>query len=132
VLFGDLLCPIVHSMSTTVYSSLGEMLRGTRAGLALSMQDVAQRAGCSAGYVHKLEMNRVRTPSPRVLAGLAEALGLSYQQLMTAAGYEPGDKPSAPGRPGAVKRYSNAHIVELLEALQHDMAELKALLAGRK
>lgn len=119
-------------MSTNVDGPLGEMLRETRAGLALSMQDVAERAGCSAGYVHKLEMNRVRTPSPRVLAGLAEALGVSYQQLMAAAGYEPGDKPSAPGRPGAVKRYSNAHIVELLEALQHDMAEVRNLLSGRK
>jgi transcriptional regulator with XRE-family HTH domain len=118
-------------MSTDVDGRLGELLRETRAGLAVSLQDVAERAGCSAGYVHKLEMNRVRTPSPRVLAGLAEALGLSYQELMGAAGYESRDEPSAPSRPGAVKRFSNAHIVELLEALQRDVAELKSLLAGR-
>jgi transcriptional regulator with XRE-family HTH domain len=106
------------------------MLRDAREALALSLHDVAERAGCSTGYVHKLEMNRVRTPSPRVLAGLAEALGLSYRELMRSVGYEPHDD-AAPTRPGAVKRFSNAHIVELLEALQNDVNELRAVLAGR-
>jgi len=106
------------------------MLRDSREGLALSLHEVAERAGCSSGYVHKLEMNLVRTPSPRVLAGLAEALGLSYGQLMRSAGYQPHDD-AAPTRPGAVKRFSNAHIVELLEALQHDVDELKTLVGGR-
>jgi transcriptional regulator with XRE-family HTH domain len=118
-------------VSTIGYGGLGELLRAARGGLALSLQDVATRAGCSPGYVHKLEMDRVRTPSPRVLAGLGEALGLPYHELMAAAGYraEPG---SAPSRlPGAIKRYSNAHIVELLEGLQRDVAELKARLAER-
>jgi transcriptional regulator with XRE-family HTH domain len=118
-------------MSTTEDDALASMLRESREGLALSLLEVAERAGCSAGYVHKLEMNRVRTPSPRVLAGLAEALGLSYQELMRSAGYGPHD--DAPTtRPGAVKRFSNAHIVELLEALQRDVDELKSLLARGK
>jgi transcriptional regulator with XRE-family HTH domain len=107
------------------------MLKAARSGLSLSLAEVAERAGCSAGYVHKLELDRVRTPSPRVLNRLGEALGLPYGALMAAAGYDaPPDVP-APERPGAVKRYSNAHIVELLEALQHEVAELKALLASR-
>lgn len=33
-------------------------------------------------------MDRVRTPSPRVLSRLGEALGLSYAELMGAAGYD--------------------------------------------
>jgi transcriptional regulator with XRE-family HTH domain len=111
--------------------SVATMLKEARAAHGISLQDVAQRAGCSAGYVHKLEMDRVRTPSPRVLAGLAEALGLTYGHLMQAAGYEQLDgSPPTPQLPGAVKRYSNAHIVELLEKLQDDTREIKSLLAS--
>jgi transcriptional regulator with XRE-family HTH domain len=119
-------------MSTEVNgAALGSMLRESREGLGLSLHEVADRAGCSSGYVHKLEMNRVRTPSPRVLAGLAEALGLSYPGLMRAAGYGPHvDAPAT--RPGAVKRFSNAHIVELLETLQRDVDEMKSMLARGK
>jgi transcriptional regulator with XRE-family HTH domain len=113
------------------HDTLGSLLRQSREGLARSLQEVAERAGCSSAYVHKLEMNRVRTPSPRVLAGLAEALGLSYQELMRAAGYAAHDEAPAT-RPGAVTRFSNGHIVELLEALQRDMDEVKSLLARTK
>jgi len=113
--------------------SLGTILRESRTAHDLSMQQVADRAGCSPGYVHKLEMDRVRTPSPRVLAGLAEALGLGYGQLMDAAGYEPPDAtPPPPAIPGAVKRYSNAHIVELIEQLQAEVREIRELLAGAR
>ena len=66
-----------------------------------------------------------------MLAGLAEVLGLSYPGLMRAAGYGPHvDAPAT--RPGAVKRFSNAHIVELLETLQHDVDEVKSMLARGK
>lgn len=112
-------------------SSVGTMLKDARAAHGLSQQEVAQRAGCSTGYVHKLESDRVRTPSPRVLAGLAEALALSYGDLMQAAGYDQLERSQpASGLPGAVKRYSNAHIVELLEQLQGDIREIKTLLAS--
>lgn len=111
--------------------TLGTLLRETRAAHDLSLQDVATRVGCSPGYVHKLEADRVRTPSPRVLAGLASGLGLAYGDLMTAAGYDrpPTSEEVPAGLPTAVKRYSNAHIVQLLEELQRDVAELKALLS---
>ena len=43
-------------------NTLGITLRDTRAAHDLSLQQVADRAGCSPGYVHKLEMDRVRKP----------------------------------------------------------------------
>jgi transcriptional regulator with XRE-family HTH domain len=110
--------------------SLGRLLHEARADHDLTLLDVAGRAGCSPGYVHKLEADRVRTPSPRVLAGLAAALGLPYRQLMTAAGYDPpgdSDEGTRPRLPSAVKRFSNAHIVELLEQLQSDLRDLRSL-----
>jgi len=72
----------------------------------------------------------VPTASTRVLAGLAEPLGLAYPELMEAVGYEPVAH-SEPAPPGAVKRCSNAHILEPLESLQRDVRELKTLLASR-
>lgn len=116
-----------------VKSSLGALLKNARTAHDLSLQEVAERAGCSAGYVHKLESDRIRTPSPRVLAGLAEALGLSYDELMQAVGYEQlASSPPVREMPGAIKRYSNAHIVQLLEQLQGEVLEIKTLLSPKK
>jgi transcriptional regulator with XRE-family HTH domain len=114
--------------------TLGAILHGARTAHDLSLQEVARSARCSPGYVHKLEADRVRTPSPRVLAGLASALGLGYPDLMAAVGY---DQPVASGeeRPAharAVKRHSNAHIVELLEQLQQDVSGLRSMLEAKR
>jgi transcriptional regulator with XRE-family HTH domain len=113
--------------------TLGALLAGARAAHDLSLHEVATEAGCSSGYVHKLEADLVRTPSPRVLAGLARALGLTYGHLMTAAGYDlpPSSDGGSPRAPTAIKRYSNAHIVALLERLQHDVDELKSILESK-
>jgi transcriptional regulator with XRE-family HTH domain len=113
-----------------VNNSLGTILREARTDHGLSQHEVADRARCSPGYVHKLEMDRVRTPSPRVLAGLAEALAVSYADLMSAAGYEHTSAPPPETLPGAVKRYSNAHIVELLEQLQGEVRQIHELTAA--
>jgi transcriptional regulator with XRE-family HTH domain len=111
---------------------MGVIIRDARTAHGLSLQEVAERAGCSPGYVHKLEMDRVRTPSPRVLAGLAEALGLSYDRLMRAVGYEPAENVSEPPTiPGAIKRYSNAHIVALLEQIHAEVRQIHEVLASR-
>ena len=116
---------------TTDSDSLGTILRDARSAHDLPLQQVAERAGCSPGYVHKLEMDRVRTPSPRVLARLAEALGLAYDELMAAAGYEQTASAAAPpSMPGAVKRYSNAHIVQLLEQLREEVGQIHELTAS--
>jgi len=110
--------------------TVGGLLGEARAAHDLSLQEVATGAGCSPGYVHKLEADLVRTPSPRVLAGLARALGLAYGDLMTAAGYDvpAGADDGARTGPSAIKRYSNAHIVELLEQLQRDVGRVRVLL----
>jgi len=113
-----------------VNPSLGTILKDVRTAHDLTLQQVADRARCSPGYVHKLEADRVRTPSPRVLAGLAEALALGYPELMRAAGYEQADETHpAPAVPGALPRYSNAHIVALLEELQQQVRDVHELVA---
>ncbi len=117
-------------------ASLGTVLREARTARDLSLHAVADRARCSAGYVHKLESDRVRTPSPRVLARLAAALDLPYPDLMSAAGYQggegaPANELAARVLPVAPARYSNAHIVELLETLLGEVRELRSSLGAR-
>jgi len=107
------------------------MLSGARSQLGASLDAVAAAAGCSSGYVHKLEQDRVRTPSPRVLAGLCAALGLEYASVMRAVGYEPACEGPTADPPLTPQRFSNAHIVALLEALQREVRELRHELERR-
>ncbi|MBF6556846.1 MAG: helix-turn-helix domain-containing protein [Acidimicrobiales bacterium] len=119
-------------MSSTVEKQLGRLLRDARGALGASLQDVAEEAGCSTAYVHKLEQDRVRTPSPRVLAGLARTLGLDYGVVMSTAGYEAPSSEGPDSPSPAAARFSNAHIVQLLESLQSDVAELRKDLARNR
>ncbi len=112
-------------MSARVEITLGQCVGDARAALGLSLQEVAAGAGCSTAYVHKLEQDRVRTPSPRVLAGLARTLGVEYDDVMTAAGYECSATAGSDTVDFAAPRFSNAHVVHLLEGLVSDVAALR-------
>jgi len=112
-------------MSTIEETTLGSLLSGARSQLGASLDAVAAAAGCSAAYVHKLEQDRVRTPSPRVLAGLCAALGLEYAHVMRAVGYEPASDGPRAEPPVTPQRFSNAHIVALLEELQREVRDLR-------
>jgi transcriptional regulator with XRE-family HTH domain len=66
---------------------LGTELSQARASSHKSLEAVAGPARISATYLQKLERGRVESPSPRVLARLADVLGIPYLELMQAAGY---------------------------------------------
>jgi transcriptional regulator with XRE-family HTH domain len=119
-------------MSPRVEERLGRLLGEARTRLGASLQDVAEKSGCSAAYVHKLEQDRVRTPSPRVLARLAQTLGLDYAVVMRAVGYEAEPGGGVPAPPTAVARFSNAHIVQLLEGIAAEVAGLRRDLARQR
>jgi transcriptional regulator with XRE-family HTH domain len=73
---------------------LGERLR--RARKRRSLTEVAAAAKISTAYLQKLEAGAVKQPSPNVLHQLADALPVSYAELMQLAGYVvPGERPSA-------------------------------------
>jgi transcriptional regulator with XRE-family HTH domain len=73
---------------------LGKRLR--RARQRRSLTEVAAAAKISTAYLQKLEAGAVRQPSPNVLHQLADALGVSYTDLMRLAGYVvPGEQPPA-------------------------------------
>jgi transcriptional regulator with XRE-family HTH domain len=66
---------------------LGQELGQRRQSKGLSLEAVAAPAKISAAYLHKLERGTVNNPSPRVLARVAESLGVDYLRLMELAGY---------------------------------------------
>jgi transcriptional regulator with XRE-family HTH domain len=112
-------------------AEMGERLRGAREQHGLSTQELARRAQISPGYLFKLESGAVGTPSPRVLHRLAEQTGVNYWTLMELAGYvvpdEAGSRTSTPPKrkPGREPAPDNARIVELLQGLQAELAELR-------
>jgi len=72
-------------------SDLAQHLRRIRGRRSLSA--VATQADISTAYLQKLEAGGVKQPSPKVLHGLARALGFDYADLMRMAGYiVPGDE----------------------------------------
>ena len=66
---------------------LGKELQDARKTKGVSLEGVANPAGISGAYLHKLERGVVNSPSPRVLARLAVVLEISYLRLMELAGY---------------------------------------------
>ncbi|HEX3900137.1 MAG TPA: helix-turn-helix transcriptional regulator [Mycobacteriales bacterium] len=66
---------------------LGETLRTIRELAEKSLKAVAEPAGISTAYLLKLEKGQVQNPSPHILHGLAEQLGVDYIDLMRVAGY---------------------------------------------
>jgi HTH-type transcriptional regulator, competence development regulator len=79
--------------------TLGDELHKVRQLKGLSLRAVAEPAGVSPTYLHKLERGEVKAPSPHRLQRLAHALGLDYADLFFLAGYDrPEKNPSARGR----------------------------------
>lgn len=68
-------------------NELGEELFKVRKMKGLTLAAVAAKAGCSAAYLQKLERGEVQAPSPHQLHGLAKALEVPYEELMSLAGY---------------------------------------------
>ena len=112
-------------------AELGERLQHARKGKKLSLEAAAAPAKISPAYLHKLEAGRVNTPSPRVLLRLGEVLELGYWELMDRAGYVPaGAQPPEAGAPrktaaAPAADYSTRRIVELLEELRAEVAEVR-------
>jgi transcriptional regulator with XRE-family HTH domain len=80
-----------------------ERARGERLGLLLrqargsrSMVEIAAASGVPAETVRKIETGRIATPAFFTVAALAEAVGLSLEEIVASCGEtEPGPRLSA-------------------------------------
>jgi transcriptional regulator with XRE-family HTH domain len=82
-----------------VAKTFGSVLRQAREVRGLSALEAARAAGISAAYLSKLENDAVKKPSPHVLHGLSEALGVPYAELMRLNRYRlpgPVEGPASP------------------------------------
>ena len=100
--------------------SVGAVLRQAREVRGLTASETARRAAISQAYMHKLEQDDVKSPSPTVLQRLGEVLGVPYAELMVLAGYPmPGVEEPGGARLGAAlfNDLSDDERDELLEYL---------------
>lgn len=66
---------MVLTMERTI-GIIGQKIRELRLEKRLTLEDVAERSGCSAGFLSQLERNRA-APSISMLYSIAQALGVS-------------------------------------------------------
>jgi transcriptional regulator with XRE-family HTH domain len=67
--------------------ALGPTLRELREFSGKTLKAIAEPSGISTAYLQKLERGDVKSPSPKVLYGLAQTLGANYLELMRRTGY---------------------------------------------
>lgn len=68
-------------------SELGNFIKEKRAARELSIRKLAELAGISHTEIKRIEDGVRKQPSPQVLRAIAEALNISYDDIMTSAGY---------------------------------------------
>lgn len=68
----------------------GNYLRQLREGKGLTINQLAALAGISGAQISRIENGLRGVPKPASLRKIAEATGVSYEELMSKAGYLPG------------------------------------------
>lgn len=66
---------------------LADELRELREQRALTLRALSEGTGISNAYLNQLEHDKVREPSPNILAKLADFYEVPYVRLMELAGY---------------------------------------------
>ncbi len=74
-------------MDDANFANFSVLLSNARKLKGVSLRDVAKETGISNAYISQLETGAIDEPSPHKLRKLADYYGLSYTQLMEAAGY---------------------------------------------
>ena len=79
--------PIKNPRAAEQASKFGHYLRELRKQHGLTLREIEERTTISNSYLSQLENGYIDQPSPRNLQRLAEVYGVSYENLMTQAGY---------------------------------------------
>jgi len=104
------------------------MLRQAREVRQLSAGDVARAARISAAYLHRLENDAVKKPSPHVLHQLSEALNVPYNDLLHLTGYP---LPNEPDR-NAAHTVGSALFANLTDDERDELLEYLAWYRARR
>jgi len=71
----------------SVMSEIGIFINEHRTKKRLSRRKLAEMANMSHTEIHRLESGERKNPSPPILKAIANALGVTYDEIMKAAGY---------------------------------------------
>lgn len=74
--------------SPAVGVSVGELMRDARRARRLTLEQLAERVGCSKSYLSAVENSRCGPPCDALLRRIEEALFLKAETLVRAAGWE--------------------------------------------
>lgn len=110
-------------------ATLGQILAAARHDAGRSLRGVATEVGMAPSYLTNLEHDAVRTPSPRHLKVLADALGLDYVALMRSAGYFMPDT-DTPGIDRTKALYATEPVMDALAQTSGALRRLVLTLRG--
>ncbi len=79
--------PIKNPRAAEQANKFGHYLRELRKQHGLTLREIEERTTISNSYLSQLENGYIDQPSPRNLQRLAVVYGVSYENLMTQAGY---------------------------------------------
>lgn len=65
--------------------TLGEMIHQRRKALSMSLDQVAEAAGCTKSHIWEMEQDRSRNPTVSMVWGLSVALGVPFPVVAAAA-----------------------------------------------
>jgi HTH-type transcriptional regulator, competence development regulator len=88
---------------------LADELRGLREERSLTLRALSEGTGISNAYLNQLEHDKVKEPSPNILAKLASFYEVPYTRLMELAGY------AIPNRSDSSASPSGPHVEGLKE-----------------
>ena len=73
------------AMPTGDAPTLGQMIKQRRGSLGMSLDDVAQAAGCTKSHIWEMEQDRSRNPTVAMVYGLSQALSVPFAMMASAA-----------------------------------------------
>lgn len=64
------------------FTTLGELIKGKRTELGVSLSELGRVSGVSKGVISKIETGETRRPELKTLKSLSEALEIPYEEIM--------------------------------------------------
>jgi transcriptional regulator with XRE-family HTH domain len=115
-------------MNKNPNSTLGEFLQKSREGKGLSLRAVEKVTGVSNAYLSQLESSKIKQPSPTILHKLSVLYEVSYNDLLTLAGYPVPDDVSGT----SASRHSFDRFSDITNEEEQELADYLAFLRARR
>ena len=96
---------------------LSSKLKVLREDRGLTLRELSEGTGISNAYLNQLENDKIKEPSPNIIAKLSEFYGVPYNKLMHLAGY------IVPGQPEGQNKFP--HLEGLKDLTPDDFEQVR-------